>query len=92
MGILSSDAKSNPYSDAEERMHKNMTNAQGGDADETFVRKMIEHHKGAIEMGQIHHQEGSDSELRAMVEKSRKEQEKEISELEDWLSRHARAT
>lgn len=88
MGLFNSDTKTNPYSDAEERMHHKMMKAEGSNPDETFVRKMIEHHRGAIEMGQIHHQHGSDPELHAMVDKSKQEQEKEIAELESWLSRH----
>ena len=89
MGLFSSDTNDNLYSDAEKRMQHSMMKAEGSDPDETFVRKMIEHHRGAIEMGQVHHEHGSDPELHAMVDKSRQEQEKEISELEGWLSRHS---
>ena len=40
----------NPYPPVEMRMHDRMMGAVGANADETWVRKMIEHHRGAIEM------------------------------------------
>ena len=85
MGLFSSDTKTNPYADAGERMHHKMMKAEGRNPDETFVLKMIEHHRGAIEMGDIHMQQGSDPQLHEMVRKSRQQQEKEIGELQSWL-------
>ena len=85
MGLFSDDTKTNPFAEAEERMHHNMMKAEADTPDETFARKMIEHHKGAIEMGQIHMQEGSDPMLHQMVRKSKEQQEKEIGELAAWL-------
>lgn len=90
MGLFSSDTKINPFADAEERMHHKMMKAEGDTPDETFVRKMIEHHRGGIEMGQIHMEEGSDPMLHDMVRKSMAHQEKEIQELESWLSSKGR--
>lgn len=40
----------NPYAPGEMKMHERMMSAMGADASETWVRKMIEHHRGAIEM------------------------------------------
>ena len=85
MGLFSDDTKTNPFADAEERMHDSMMKAEGGTADETFVRKMIEHHRGGIEMGRIHMEEGSDPGLHEMVRKTMQHQDKEIQELQAWL-------
>jgi uncharacterized protein (DUF305 family) len=86
MSLFSSDTKTNPFADAEESMHHKMMKAEGETVDETFVLKMIEHHRGGIEMGGIHMEEGSDPTLHDMVRKSMAHQEKEIQELESWLS------
>lgn len=91
MGLFSSDTKTNPFADAEERMHHNMMKAEGENADETFVRKMIEHHRGALEMGEIAHREVSDPELHAMISKSSADQQKEIDELQSWLQRRGKS-
>ena len=88
MGVFSSDTKTNPFAGAEERMHKNMMSAEGNSVDETFALKMIEHHSGAIDAGEILLREGSDPEMQSMVQKSIEHQKKEIRELWDWMSRH----
>ena len=38
----------NPYGPAEMQMHEKMMAATGADASETWVRKMIEHHRGGV--------------------------------------------
>ncbi len=43
----------NPYPPAEMDMHKKMMSATGADATETWVRKLVEHHRGAIAMSRI---------------------------------------
>lgn len=80
----------NPYSEAEIQMHERMMQAIGADPDETFARKMIEHHRGALEMSRILAARGSDRELRAMAMRSSAQQRREIAELESWLRRHGR--
>jgi uncharacterized protein (DUF305 family) len=87
MGLFSSDTKTNPFKDAEERMHEKMMSAEGNSVDETFALKMIEHHQGGIDAGEILLSEGSDPELKLMVQKSSEHQRMEIEELRTWLSR-----
>jgi hypothetical protein len=87
MGLFSSDTKTNPFGDAEERMHKKMMEAEGGSVDETFARKMIEHHQGGIETSEILIREGSDPELKSMAEKTMEHQRMEIEQLRSWLGR-----
>lgn len=87
MGLFTKDTV-NPFKEAEERMHQKMMKAEGQSPDETFVRKMIEHHRGGIEAGEILLQEGSDEQLKKKVRESMQHQEKEIGELQSWLGEH----
>lgn len=80
----------NPYAEAEMQMDHRMMNAVGADATETWVRKMIEHHRGAIEMSKILEAKSSDAPAKAMARKSVAEQERGIAELEQWLKSHGK--
>lgn len=59
-----------------------------GSPDERFVRIMIPHHQGAIEMSRLSLDELKDPELRRMVEKTIQENEQGIQELQAWLKKH----
>lgn len=80
----------NPFAEAEMRMHQRMMPAMGSNPDETWARKMIEHHRGAIETGNILLSKGSDQQLKAMARKSIAAQQKEIDELQNWLRTHGK--
>lgn len=80
----------NPYPPAEMKMHRAMIGAVGSDATETWVRKMIEHHRGAIEMSQIVLRDARDAQVREMATKSSAEQRREIDELQTWLRAHGK--
>ena len=43
----------NPFAQAEAQMHERMMAAAGADPSETWIRKMIEHHRGAVAMSDI---------------------------------------
>lgn len=87
--MMMQNTPANPYSDAEMQMHQRMMEATGANPDETFARKMIEHHRGAIEMSRILASQGSDPQLRAMAQHSSAAQRREIQELEAWLARRS---
>jgi len=55
------------YMAAMQTMHKDMMVDYTGDADVDFVRGMIPHHQGAIDMAKIVKAFGSDPEIRALV-------------------------
>src|SRR3546814_3052687 len=48
MGQMMKPTPANPYPSAEVAMHQKMTSAMRADATETWVRKMVEHHRAAI--------------------------------------------
>lgn len=73
---------------ANERMHHSMNIDWSGDPDRDFVCAMIPHHAGAIEMARVAIEHCSDRELRRLAEKIIADQEKEIADMRDWLSRH----
>lgn len=75
----------NPFHSAEMQMNERMMAAQGENAADTWARKMVEHHRGAIEMTQVLEQQGGDPKVLEKARKSADEQRKEIQELERML-------
>lgn len=74
-----------PFMPAEMAMHEKMMKAKGANASETWVRKMIEHHRGAIAMSQIVLRQAPDAKTRQMAQKSIAEQNTSIGELQAIL-------
>lgn len=75
----------NPFAQAEAQMHEQMMAAAGADPSETWIRKMIEHHRGAVAMSDVVLAQNPTPEVRAEAEKTRTNQLKEISRLEAML-------
>jgi uncharacterized protein (DUF305 family) len=67
-------------------MHTKMQAATGADASETYLRKMLEHHRGAVSMSDLALQNGVSGPLRAQVQKTRDDQQKEIEMVVAMLS------
>ncbi|MGE0665772.1 MAG: DUF305 domain-containing protein [Sphingomonadales bacterium] len=78
----------NPYGDAEMKMHNAMMEAVGKDASETWVRKMIAHHQGAIDMANVALAQANDPKVKQKAQETITSQKKEIDELEMWLDTH----
>ena len=74
-----------PFSAAETRMHEAMMAATGADAGETWARKMIPHHQGALDMSQIVLRDTQDAHIRRMAQKTVEMQTSDIAELRRWL-------
>ena len=78
------------YVAANDKMHNDMAVKYSGNADVDFVRSMIPHHQGAIDMARVELQFGKDPEIRKLAEAVIKAQEAEIAEMQTWLKAHAK--
>ncbi|MCL6706054.1 DUF305 domain-containing protein [Pseudomonas sp. R2.Fl] len=76
------------FEEANTRMHADMAIAYTGDTDVDFVRSMIPHHQGAIDMAKIALEHGKDPEIRKLAEAVISAQEGEIAVMKEWLAKH----
>lgn len=72
------------------KMHSAMMVKPSGNADVDFVRGMIPHHQGAVEMAQWVLKNGKDHEVRALAQNIIKAQKGEIAWMNAWLKKNAK--
>jgi uncharacterized protein (DUF305 family) len=78
-------AATKAYRAANQAMHSGMDIKFSNDADIDFIRGMIPHHKGAIDMAKVVLQYGKDEQTRKWATDIIREQEREIAEMQTWL-------
>src|SRR6478609_1152246 len=91
MGAMAAGAEgpsTDGYTAAMDKMHTDMMIEYSGNADVDFVRGMIPHHQGAIDMAKVELANGKDPEIRKLAEGVIAAQEAEIKEMQDWLAKH----
>lgn len=88
MNAMSPDA-SNPFAESEMKMDQAMTAAVGSSAADNWVRKMIEHHRGAVDMSRIALAGGVTGDVAKMAQTTIDKQGKEITELQRLIATEA---
>ncbi|MFM2355760.1 MAG: hypothetical protein RLZZ528_1496 [Pseudomonadota bacterium] len=76
------------FAEANAKMHTDMAIEYTGNADVDFIRGMIPHHQGAIDMARIVLEHGTDPEVRKLAEAIIAAQEGEIAWMQDWLAKN----
>ena len=73
------------YRPAAMQMHTAMTAASGANGSETYLRKMLAHHQGAVTMSDVALANGATGAIRARIEKTRESQQREVALVEAML-------
>jgi len=72
------------------QMHKGMMIDYTGDPDTDFVKSMLPHHQGAVDMAKIELQYGKDPAMRKLAEDVIAAQQQEIGQMNEWLKAHGK--
>ena len=78
------------YMAAMSKMHQAMPTEPTGDPDVDFVRGMLPHHQGAVDMAEVELRHGKDPELRRLAQDVVDAQKKEIGLMHEWMKKHER--
>lgn len=68
--------------------HQMESMRMSGDVDRDFVKEMLMHHRHGVEMAKIQLDKGTDPKAKDFARKIIDEQNKEIEQLQGWLSEH----
>lgn len=81
-------ASTKDFKSADMKMMHDMAVPYTGNPDIDFRTKMIPHHQGAIDMAKVALAHAKDETTKALATQIIKDQEREIAEMRDWLSKH----
>jgi uncharacterized protein (DUF305 family) len=74
-----------PFKKSMDKMHKEMMIKSTGNIDIDFLKGMIPHHQGAIDMSEELIKKTKDPELKAFAQKIIKDQKAEIKQMQEML-------
>jgi len=69
------------------KMHKDMMIKPSGSIDIDFLKAMIPHHQGVVDMSEELIKKSKDAELKAFAQKMIDDQKAEIKMMQDWLKK-----
>jgi uncharacterized protein (DUF305 family) len=75
---------------ANDKMHADMAIKFSGDADVDFIKGMLPHHIGAVDMAKIVLEHGKDPKVRKLAAEIIKAQNVEIAFMKAWLAKKAK--
>ena len=78
------------YRAVNDQMHAGMGAQFTGNADVDFMRGMIPHHQGAVDMANIVLANGKDPQVKKLANDVIQAQEGEIAFMRDWLKNHGK--
>jgi len=79
-------ASADLYQPSMDRMHQAMMAANGATLSETYMRKMLEHHRGGVALADVALANGVSGAVRQQVEKTRKMNQDDAKMIEDMLN------
>jgi uncharacterized protein (DUF305 family) len=83
-------ASTTAFKAANDKMHGGMNIPFSGNADVDFVKGMVPHHQGAVDMAKIVLAHGKDPALKKLARDIIKAQDKEIAFMQSWLAKNAK--
>ncbi len=83
-------ASTKAFKAANDKMHGGMNIPFSGNADVDFVKGMVPHHQGAVDMAKIVLEHGKDPALKKLARDIIKAQDKEIAFMQRWLAKNAK--
>jgi uncharacterized protein (DUF305 family) len=83
-------ASTKAFKEANDRMHTGMAIPFSGNADVDFIKGMLPHHQGAVDMARIVLKHGKDPAVRKLAREIIKAQDVEIAFMKKWLANDAK--
>ena len=77
--------------DSMDKMHNSMAIKYSTNADYDFMRSMLAHHEGALDMAQIQLKYGQDEKVLKLAQSIIKSQNKEIKTMKSWIEAYEKA-